>query len=315
MKAPLIATGFGLIVLSTALLVHSFFWSDEQALQVRVARLLAEMEMDPQLSQTDELLTIGQPALEPVEKAIRDTNNPQLQRELRRIMPRLAIRRQGGEVVNGLKICLNSDRYAVSSGQKMRFVTTLCNMSERPLIIKIGVHSPMRYDWLAFQTGEALRRVVHDRHDPSAMKELAREEPRWPIPPSHQETYIVVGTGKEPGIHTRTVPACPVVTVLPPMTAKEYITEADFFIDDTGKSAFYMDLIDGHFRRFHNQALIAPQGEVCRLRLVHSATPIDDDSWLRGADDSSFIKPDDNSPYWTGSIRSNDVFIAILPKR
>lgn len=240
---------------------------------------------------TRELLRLEGHALEPLKRAVASARGLEFTTRARRVLDRIAIFEPGGEVVNGLKLCLTADRDGVRSGQTLWLTTTVANLTHQDLNVKVGYTTCGNY----FECGAAVRRVVADGKE---------EEPGW--------WTFHCGTGAGPIFQT--VRARAVVTfktsaaLLPvPRTGRPYLS-----FGKNGPTTLGMS----------HPAVAGPSAGQDglaygphALRMVLSVTPeMNKDSGHTLAGKSAGVRPSNESaPYWSGTVKSNEVRLKVLP--
>jgi hypothetical protein len=223
-----------------------------------------------------ELLALEGAAIEPLRQALAKGRGLEFTRRARAILDSLAIFEPGGIVVNGLKLRLSADRAAVKAGETVQLTTTLCNMTAKPLNVKVGYTTSGNY----FECGAALRRAL-----------AAQGKPAAEVEPKCQAGFCGTGAG-------------PIYVTLPPKSVLSFQTQAALAKNQAvyalGKNKYFT--IEG--TRGSDD-----------VRMVLSITagehqPRPSRPNLKG----SGIRPtDEDAPFWNGSIRSNDVRLQFVP--
>ncbi len=223
-----------------------------------------------------ELLALEGAAVEPLRKALALKRGLEFTRRAQALLEALAIHEPGGEVVKGLKLRLSADRTTVKPGESVTLTTTLCNMTDRPLNVRVGHTTCGNY----LECGSALRRA-----QPVPGKPAAELEPKCKVG--------FCGTG-----------AGPIYVTVPAKRALRFQTQATRLPDQAayklGKAGFFY---------------LEQKGGPDVLRVMLSVGPGDNlPRPARPGLKGSGIRPtDEGAPFWAGTIRSNDVRLQSVP--
>jgi hypothetical protein len=242
----------------------------------RIAKLIEALDADEfeeRERATRELLALKGAAIEPLRKALAMRRSLELTRRAQRILDALAIHEPGGAVVNGLKVRLSADRTKVKAGEAVTLTTTLCNMTDTRLNVMVGHTTCGNY----FECGLALRRA-----QPVPGKPAAEVEPKCRV------GYCGTGAG-------------PIYVTLPPKSVVRFHTP----MTPAPQPNVYAL---GKLKHF----TIEGTREAGALRMVLSNAPgqFPPPPNSKGAG----VRPtDENAPFWSGTIRSNDVRLQFVP--
>ena len=221
-----------------------------------------------------ELKALEAKALLALKEALRAPPSAEFEQRARALVRELAIHEPGGPVVNGLKVRLLVDRDTLRTGQTVKLTTILGNMTDGPLNVCVGFTTCGNY----FTAGSTVRDVVPSG---KTAKEVA---PRWLVG--------FCGTG-----------AGPMFLTLPPKGTQTYETPVTVMQKD-GKT--YLALGANRF------TALDTAGRVHTLRMVLEVTPAHNRDV--GFGKGSGVRPtNEQAPYWSGSVRSNDITLTVIP--
>ena len=249
----------------------------------RIARLIDALDSakyGERERATRDLLAVEGAAIEPIREALGKGRSVEFTRRANAILDALAIYELGGEVVNGLKVRLTADRATIKVGETVKWTTILCNMTDKPLNVMVGYTTCGNY----FECGSALRRT-----------NSVPGKPADDVEPKCQVEFCGTGAG-------------PIYLTLAPKHIFKYETRAVLAQNADGKTVYLLGndkyfTIDGTHGTDSIRMILtmAPGG--------HSPRPARPNA--KGAG----IRPaDENAPFWTGAVRSNDVPIKFVPR-
>src|SRR5439155_21213752 len=114
MKAPLLATWFGVSLPFGTFVLHSVEAQQQRLVEARIAWLITRLDSDDDDRlrgwAAEQLIAIGLPALGPVREALGDPSDPAERRHrFQAVVNRLAIYEPGGDWSNGLQLSLRAD--------------------------------------------------------------------------------------------------------------------------------------------------------------------------------------------------------------
>jgi hypothetical protein len=245
---------------------------------VRIAKLIATLDSASYVEReraTAELLALEGAAIAPLHKALATARTVEFARRAQSILDALAIHEPGGDIVNGLKIRLTAERESVKLGSTFKLTTHLCNMTAKPLNVRVGYTTCGNY----FECGTALRRI--DAASPGGEGE----------PKCNVGGFCGTGAG-------------PIFVTVPARTALRFDT-ATIAQKFGGRAVFTL----GAAKYFNLEGSVGPD----RVRMFLTVTPAENTPrparpGLKGAG----IRPaDEDAPFWSGTIRSNQVQIKI----
>ena len=244
----------------------------------RIARLIAALDsanFAERERATRELLALEGASLEPLRTALAAGPSAEFARRARAILDSLAIYEPGGEIVNGLKIRLTADRAVVKAGETIKLTTTLCNMTDKPLNVMVGYTPCGNY----FECGFGLRRV----HSAPG-KPVTEFEPKC--------TTGFCGTG-----------AGPIYVTLAPKRGLTYETP----VTVTPQGVYVL----GNHKYFSMEGTRSADA----VRMVLTVAPgANQPRPVRPGLKGEGIRPtDEDAPFWTGAIRSNDLQLKFAP--
>jgi hypothetical protein len=245
----------------------------------RIARLieaLGSAEFAERERAGRELLALEDAAVEPLRKALAMKRGLEFTRRAEALLEALAIHEPGGEVVKGLKLRLSADRTTVKPGETVTLTTTLCNMTDRPLNVKVGYTTCGNY----LECGAALRQ---DRPVPG--------KPAAELRPKCKVGFCGTGAG-------------PIYVTVPAKRALRFQTQATRpprqAVYTLGKAGFF------EFERTGGPDVLRVMLLVARGdNLPRPARPGMKGTGIRPADETA--------PFWHGTIRSNDVRLQSVP--
>jgi hypothetical protein len=278
MKAPLLATWFGVALLLVWFVMYSIQEQQERFQQTRIAWLITKLDDNEPLWRewaTEKLVASGLPALAPVRAALAEDFPPARPDGFHEVINRLAIYEPGGgEYTNGLKLHLQADADAIRPGDMVTFTTRLCNLEDEPLLFSSR-------QLAFFQDGRAFRRVP----------EPCAEGNNLELAPLTELPQVVGGMMMiRRRIYYIRVPQTDSI----PARSSLPFTMTAHLIQENGQR--YFQFGDDKTRR-----LEVPASGVARFRMVYTTEATEGD--LAG----------DHFVVWTGTARSNDVLIRILP--
>jgi len=295
MKAQLLATWFGVALLTSCFVVFSIDEQQARIKQHRVAWLIAKLESnEPRWQEwaADRLVEIGLPALQSLRAALADEQLAGYRERFQEVINRLAIYEPGaGELVNGLQLRLAADADAIRPGESVTFTTTVCNLEDEPMLL------PAR-QLAFFADGHAFRRVPETSGRagdlelqpladvPSAINALVLRRRMY--------FYRVSENDSIPARSSR------------PFTMIAHLRE------ENGRCFFQFG--DDKTRR-----LEVPAGGVARFRMAFKNEDAEQMVIVWSGSSGARISPSggriaEKEPgRWTGTARSNDVLLRILP--
>jgi hypothetical protein len=227
---------------------------------------------------TKALLRLREKALAPLKNALAAPRSAEFARRAQAILRQLAIYEPGGEISNGLKLCLTADRDSVKVGESLKLTTTLCNMTEKPLTVRVGYSYCGNY----FERGSTLRLV---QPDPKG-KELL---PQWQVG--------FCGTG-----------AYPLYVTVPPRSVLAYTTAGAVLRKDN-KTYLGTGAGGGH----HFLLLETPADKLDTLRMALEVTPEENRGLGHYRKSNLPVPAVTPEACWNGKARSNDVRVRVLP--
>ncbi|MEQ1631923.1 MAG: hypothetical protein ABL997_06090 [Planctomycetota bacterium] len=180
-------------------------------------------------------------------------------------------------IENGLKTGLSADVEHLKPGESIRLTTTLCNVSDEPIAVYLG----MSYSGNVLENGLAIARQDTPEAD---------GEPEW-----RKAEFGAVGfcyTG-----------AKPIVVKIEPWTTREFVTMLEFRAEKKPDDACHHD--GPHLAADYVFLPLDPKQRTLRLRV---RTELD------GAEARGHAEPE-HAPTWKSPIRSNVVEVAIGEKR
>ncbi|HZZ81732.1 MAG TPA: hypothetical protein VFE62_24740 [Gemmataceae bacterium] len=243
----------------------------------RIAKLIASLDSAKYAEReraTAELLTLEGAVLEPLHKAVASAPTVEFARRAQTILDALAIHEPGGDIVNGLKLRLTVEHASIKLGSTFKLTTHLCNMTAKPLNVRVGYTTCGNY----FECGTSLRRL-----DPASPNGEA--QPKLNI-------GGFCGTGEGPIFVT--IPARSMLR-FDTVTAAQKAGGRAIFTLGTAK---YFNLEGSGADRVRMFLAVTP-GE---------NTPRPARPGLKGTG----IRPaNEDGPYWSGTIRSNEVQIKV----
>jgi hypothetical protein len=248
----------------------------------RIANLIKTLD-SPRFIERDratrELVALEEAALEPLHKSLTRGRSVEFVRRAQSILQALEIYEPGGEMVNGLKVRLTADHATVKSGETVTITTTLCNMTSKPMNVRVGYTTCGNY----FECGAILHRTA-----PNPSKGLAE------IAANCQVGFCGTGTG-------------PIFVTLPPKSATKYETPATPIQQPGGKTVYAL----GVCKYFHMESTTGSD----EMRMVLSVEPAENTPRPVRPDMKGVgIRPtDEDAPFWHGAVRSNHLKFKVAP--
>ncbi len=163
-----------------------------------VIQRLADADEQRAFAAMHALIRGGKPAAKALRKVLADSKDQRFRRRAERILPLCEV---DAPVRQGLKVGLSADRSELRSGDKVTLTATLCNVSDRDIVIFAG----MSYAGNAFSNGSRLRRI----EQPTAASKAVEHGVRWGVG--------FCGTG-----------AYPLTVRIPALSAKTFPIEATY---------------------------------------------------------------------------------------
>ena len=221
-----------------------------------------------------ELLALEGAALEPLRNALGKGRSVEFTRRANGILDALAIHEPGGDVVNGLKVRLTADRTTLKAGESIKLITTLCNMTDKPLNVMVGYTFCGNY----FECGYALRRA-----------QFVQGKPTPDVVPNCQAGFCGTGAG-------------PMYVTLPAKSTVKFETPAAL----APQQAVYT-------LGMHKYFTIEGTRTIDDLRMVLDVAGNQPRPARPGMKGEGVRPTDEDAPFWTGTIRSNDLRLKITP--
>lgn len=238
----------------------------------KIARLITALESGRFVEReraTRDLIVLEAVAIEPLRQALGSSRSLEFRRRAEAILETLAIYEAGGEIVNGLKVRLSADR--AKAGDSLKLTTTFCNMTDKPLNVMVGYTTCGNY----FECGAALRRV-----------DLASGKP-VEVEAKCQVGFCGTGAG-------------PMYVTIAAKSVVRFETLVMAAQNQDGKKIYTL----GSEKYFNFEPL--PGEHNVRMTLSVGAT----ENTARSTGKGAGIRPaDENAPFWSGTIRSNDVAV------
>ena len=220
------------------------------------------------------LVKIGPAVVEPLTKAMEQTDSPEFHGRARQI---LLLCKPGGAVVDGLQLTLTANATHIGRGEDVTLTTVIKNTTARDINLCVGIS----FSGVAFEVGSAL--VASDAHG---------------IPLTAHWTVGFCGTGAY-GLNV-TIPANGALTYRSPLKVQPWPDQ----LQREGRSKRILSPGPGH------RMIAVPDGtETVRVKMSYSASG--PGRGFGGVEPVEARPTNPNARYWSGAIESNELQLAI----